>query len=130
MSVKTLVERLLSPLAVVPQFKKHLNPSPLKRRCSSCTRWLAPDELVMDTCPYCLEEKAHNAIYNFRPFDVSKQEFPQCYQCHQPIVLVGLRTWDTLARSFALLCTACGEKQIEKDNQYRDSPWGYQQKLK
>ena len=127
MSVIELVRKLTAPLV---NWRKEHASNLIRRKCSSCNRWLSPDDIVANACPYCLEARATDAIYKFRPFDNTKQQFPRCYECNAEIHLIGLKTWDVLAQSHKILCTACGEKQLEKDNQYRNTPWGYSQKLR
>ena len=101
----------------------------IRTRCLTCSRWLDDLDILWGLCAYCLEERAKNATYGFRPISPG-QQFPRCYECNQEIVFCGLKTWDSVAKSFKLLCSACGEKQIALDRQYRDTPWGREQNLK
>ena len=86
-------------------------------------------DIIFGHCAYCLEERAKNAIEHFRPIATNEQ-FPKCYECRQEVYLIGMKTWDSTAKSWKLLCMDCGTEQVSKDRQYRNTPWGYEQKLK
>jgi len=101
----------------------------LKSHCLACDRWIDPEDIIFGCCAYCLEERANNAAYNFRPIG-PKQQFPRCYECDNEIHLVGMKTWDRLGKSWKLLCTKCGEHQVTTDRQYTDSAWGRELKIK
>lgn len=105
---------------------------PLKQSCLTCNRHLDELDLLLGYCPYCMEERARNLLEQFRPMgtDGTRRAFPQCYECHRDIITHGLKTWDTLAKSFKLVCIDCGYKQVEKDRQYRDTDWGYARGLR
>lgn len=102
----------------------------LKKQCLTCSRWLGMPDLLFGLCPYCLEERAKNKIEKFRPQGANGQDYPKCYECKTNIYLIGLETWDVLAKSWKVLCPPCGQRQIEKDRQYLETPWGYEQKLR
>lgn len=99
-------------------------------KCLSCERWLDDMDIVFGFCPYCLEERARNLVEKFRPIDTTKEVFPKCAECNQEIIAHGMKNWDSLAKSFKLVCIDCGYKQVTKDRQYRDTPWGWRKHLK
>ena len=122
---------ILSRLILDPDYMgKEGETSVIKKKCRTCFRWLGKSDILFGSCPYCLEARAANASEFMRGFDSSKQEFSRCFECSVEINIVGLKTWDTVAKSWCLLCTKCGEKQLEKDSQYTNTPWGYDNKLK
>ena len=106
-------------------------PSIIKQACLTCPRILDELDIILGgICPYCAEERVRNVIESFRPVDTTKQHFPECAECHQEIYVWGMKLWDTGAKSFKLVCTKCGERQVNLDRQYRDTPWGWTQNLK
>ena len=105
-------------------------PSKLTKKCRSCNRHIDPSDILLGSCPYCLESKSKDCVEKFRPFDSTKQEFPRCYECQAEIYKVGMMAWDSLANTHKLVCIKCGQKQMKEDSQYSDTPWGYEKKLK
>lgn len=115
-----------------PEVKEFTLPgdtSRLRVQCRTCERWLDRADMYFRKCPYCLEEQARKMLDEFRPIDTSKEQFPKCAECNQPIIQHGLRLWDTTANAHALKCIDCGYKQIQRDRQYLDTPWAYFTKL-
>ena len=123
----------MSKVIPIEEFRKPATESKAIRvQCLTCSRWLDQQDIVFGFCPYCLEERAKNAIEKFRPLtqqEAERQIFPRCAECSQEIVVMGMKTWDTLANSFKLVCFRCGYSQLQKDRQYRETPFGYSNKL-
>ena len=100
----------------------------IKVQCLTCSRWLQDVDLIFGFCPYCMEERGKSTAATMNV--MAGTQLPRCAECNQEIALIGLKTWDTNAKSFKLVCTSCGEKQLAKDRQYRDTPFGREKGLK
>jgi DNA-directed RNA polymerase subunit RPC12/RpoP len=100
----------------------------IKVQCLTCSRWLTDQDLIFGFCPYCMEERSKSTAATMNV--MAGNQLPRCAECNNEIALIGLKTWDSLAKSFKLVCTSCGEKQLAKDRQYADTPWGREKGLK